>query len=70
MIRGAPLAALKSSIAQMVFTVDFGKIRARLFPVGVQRLVAAVIQRLAGVQAGDFKIPVEDIATSGEDQRV
>lgn len=53
-----------------IHQVDFGKIRARLFPVGVQRLVAAVIQRLAGVQAGDFKIPVEDIATSGEDQRV
>ena len=45
MIRGAPLAALKSSIAQMVFTVwTLGKPGAA--PVGRQRLVAAVIQRL------------------------
>ena len=50
--------------------MDFGKIRARLFPVGVQRLVTAVIQRLTRIKAGDFKITVEDIAAGGEDQRV
>ena len=53
-----------------IHQMHFRKIRTRLFPVRMQRLMAAVEQRFPRVQAGDFKISLKNMPTGGENQRM